>query len=62
MELQGDGVTMNNNEVDKVTDAELEGIAGGAGKLSAHDLKKIEMMKRNAANEVDDADTKPKGK
>ncbi len=53
---------MNNNEVDKVTDAELEGVAGGAGKLSEHDQKKIEIMKRNAANEVDDADTKTKGK
>ena len=53
---------MNNNEVDKVTDAELEGVAGGADKVSEHDQKKIAELKRNAANEVGDADTKPKGK
>lgn len=52
---------MNNNEVDKVTDAELEGVAGGADKVSEHDQKKIE-MKRKAANEVDNADKKSKGK
>lgn len=62
MTLQGDGVTMNNNEVDKVTDAELEGVAGGA-KLDAQEQKKLAEIKRNAANEADVASKpKPKGK
>lgn len=51
---------MNNNEVDKVTDAELEGVAGGA-KLDAQEQKKLAEIKRNAANESD-VDTKPKPK
>jgi hypothetical protein len=62
MTLQGDGVTMNNNEVDKVTDAELEGVAGGA-KLDAQEQKKLAEIKRNAANEGEVASKpKPKGK
>lgn len=53
---------MNNNEVDKVTDAELEGVAGGA-KLDAQEQKKLAEIKRNAANEADVASKpKPKGK
>jgi hypothetical protein len=62
MELQGDGVTMNNYEVDKVTDAELEGVAGGA-KPTAEEQKKLAEIKRNAANEGDVVPKpKPKGK
>jgi len=53
---------MNNNEVDKVTDAELEGVAGGA-KLDAQEQKKLAEIKRNAANEADVVSKpKPKGK
>ena len=53
---------MNNNEVDKVTDAELEGVAGGA-KLDAQEQKKLAEIKRNAANEGDVVSKpKPKGK
>jgi len=53
---------MNNYEVDKVTDAELEGVAGGA-KLTAEEQKKLAEIKRNAVNEGDVVPKpKPKGK
>ncbi len=44
---------MTDKNSEKLTDAEMENVAGGGGKLSEHDSKKIEMMKNNAANDPD---------
>ncbi len=44
---------MTDKNSEKLTDAEMENVAGGGGKLSEHDRKKIEMMKNNAANDPD---------
>ncbi|MDE0961098.1 MAG: hypothetical protein OSB09_09985 [Planctomycetota bacterium] len=41
---------MNKSEQEKISDSDLDGVAGGGGKLSAHDLKKLSLSKPNLGN------------
>jgi hypothetical protein len=58
---------MTKRDMEPMSDGELDGIAGGGGKLSAHDLKKIAQAKPNPGNsptpvpEKDPGKPKPKG-